>query len=366
MNQQNQTEDDVRPKTRKVYIVDNDVTGIRYTTQWTDFVPQEIKSWGYEVEIIKGHPNPNWRYGHLNVFQSLSSLYSNSGNLIRYKHIPDDAIFIFPNARSPLVLALNEYKCLKGLDWKFLAFWDEGIYYTYLNFKSNMYYGKYKGYYDWSLKYERFISVCYDYNLINNEHQYGHYTRNLINNRTGEVRICSNPFSSLYEFSKKQVQNEKTDLILCITRPLSEHDVSLFVNLRKIYPQYEFALCYEKNYTITEHYRMLARAKIVISHSAKEANPFPIWEALMFGCIPLIPNTQINKMFFGTEYTFPRKILIPPFLNYIKSRHLIHDKITGYMENYLDYHEQIPILCKNVHDRYYNSNDLKTLLNEII
>jgi len=247
--------------------------------------------------------------------------------------------------------------------WAFIGFWDEGIYYTYLNFKSNMYYGKYKGYYDWSLRLEKFVAACYNYNLINNSHQLEHYTRQLTKKKDAAI-LCSNPFSSLYEFSKKQVC-EKTDLIVCITRPQSQHDIFLFSNLRKIYPNYEFVLCYEKNYSITEHYRLLSRAKIVISHSAKEANPFPIWEALMFGCIPLIPDTRINKLFFGTEYLFPRKILIPPFLNYVKSRHFIHDKIIGYMENYLDYSEQIPILCKNVHDKYYNSQQLKNLLDGI-
>ena len=349
---------------KKVFIVDNDVTGVRYTSQWTDFVPQEIKSWGYDVEIIKGHPNPNWKYGYLNNFLSVASLYNNAGQLIQNKHIPYNAIFIFPNARHPLVLALNEYKTLKGLEWRFIGFWDDGIYYTYLNFKSNMYYGKYKGYYDWSLKFEKFLSACYDYNLVNNEHQLEHYNRFLAASKGGETILCPNPFSSLYEFSKKQ-EIEKTDLIVCITRPNSDHDIRLFTNLKKIYPEYDFVLCYEKNYSIIEHYRLLSKAKIVISHSAKEANPFPIWEALMFGCIPLIPDTKVNKLFFGNDYTFPRKILIPPFLNYIKARHFMHDKIKGYMENYLDYSEQIPILCKKVHDKYYDSNQLKILLNTI-
>lgn len=348
---------------RKVFIVDNDVTGVRYTTYWSDFVPKEIKSWGYDVEVIKGHPNPNWKYGYHNNFLSVASLYNNAGQLIINRHVPDDAIFIFPNARHPLVLALTEYKCLYKKNWKFLGFWDDGIYYTYLNFKSNMYYGKYKGYYDWSLKFEKFLSACYDINLINNEHQLAHFKR-FLNNAKANIQICPNPFSYLYEYAKKQI-TEKSDLIVCITRPSSQHDINLFVNLRKIYPEYDFVLCYEKNWSIIEHYRLLSKAKIVISHSAKEANPFPIWEALMFGCIPLIPDTNINKLFFGNTYTFPRKILIPPFLNYIKARHFMHDKIKGYMENYLDYSEQIPILCKDVHDKYYSSEGLKQILCKI-
>lgn len=344
----------------KVFIVDNDVTGIRYAAQWTEFVPKEIKSWGYDVSVINGHPNPNWKYGYINQFQSVSALYGNTAQLIRNKHMPNDAIFIFPNARSPLVLALKEYSTLYQKNWKFIGFWDEGIYYTYLNYKSNMYYGKYKGYYEWSLKFEKFLSSAYDINLINNEYQLTYWNRILAKNKA-TAELCPNPFSSLYNFSKT-IPQEKSDTIVCITRPLSDHDVSLFTNLKKIYPNYDFILAYEKNHNMETHYRILSKAKIVFSHSAREANPFPIWESLMFGCIPLMPDTYINRLFFGEDYTFPRKILIPPFLNYVRARHTVHDKIVGYMENYLDYSEMIPILADKVHEKYYSSEGLKNIL----
>ena len=349
---------------KKVFIIDNDVTGLRYTTQWTDFVPQEIRSWGYSVDIIKGHPNPNWRLGYHNNFMSLSALYNNIGQLHQNGHIPNDAIFIIPNARTPIGLALNELRSLASdgkRNWKIIAFWDEGIYYTYLNFKSNMYYGKYKGYYDWSLKFEKFLSSCYDINLVNNEYQLEHFNRHLGNNKAN-VQLCPNPFSSLYDFAKKQPEPEKNDIIVCITRPLSEHDSRLFFHLKDVYPQYDFIRCYEKNYDIMSHYRTLSRAKIVISHSAKEVNPFPIWEALLFGCIPLIPDSKINKLFFGYDYLFPRQLLAPPFINYVKGRHFILDKIEGYMENYADYTEMLPTLAETIHNKYYSSQPLKEIL----
>lgn len=349
---------------RKVFIIDNDVTGLRYTTQWEDFVPKEIASWGYETAIVNGHPNPNWRLGYINNFKAYGYLNHNISHLIHNFHVPDDSIFIFANARNPLILQLKEYSDQKGLDYKFIGYWDEGIYYTYVNFASHMYYGKYKGKYEWSLKFEKFLSSCYDYNIINNEYQMKYFKR-IVGHRAKHVLLGPNPFSSLYKYIQSYPKDEKYDLIACITRPMSDHDKYLFYNMRKIYPQYDFVMCYEKNSDMTEHYRLLSKAKIVFSHAAREVNPFPIWEAVAFNCIPLIPNSNINELFFGRQYIFPRKILIPPFLNYIKARHFVHDKIQGYMENYLDYSEHLPILSDDLHNRYYNSEHLKLLLKEI-
>lgn len=350
---------------RKVFILDNDVTGVRYNTQWSDFVPDEVTSWGYNCEVIKGLQNPQFGKGLINNFRSEANLANNFSFLLQNGHIPNDAIFIFPNARNPLILLINELKFLNKTDYKFIGFWDEGMYYTYLNWKSNFYYGKYKGDYNWSLKYEKFLSSCYDYNLINNEHQLEHFNRHLAGNKSKNVRLCPNPFSSIYNYSA-QKEFIKENLIISIARNGSEHDKFLFYNMRKIFPEYEFVLAYEKKHNIIEHYRLLSKAKVIISHSARESNPFPIWEAMCFGCIPLIPNTKINRMMFNMdEFTFPRKILIPPFLNYIKNRHLIFDKIKGYINLYDDYLEQVNLIKESAYLKYFNSDGLKQILKEI-
>lgn len=350
---------------RKVYIVDNDVTGMRYNTQWSDFVPDEINEWGFECEVIKGLQNPQYGKGYFNIFRSQAILSNNFAFLIENKHIPDDAIFIFPNARNPLILLLNEYKHFAKKNYKCIGFWDEGIYYTYLNFRSNFYYGKWKGNYEWSLKYEKMLTACYDYNLINNSYQLNHFNRHLNKAKANNLRLCGNPFSSIYNYSKT-INPVKSDLIVSIARMNSDHDRFIFSNLRKLYPQYEFVLAYEKKFNIIEYYRLLSKAKVVISHSAKESNPFPIWEAMLFGCIPLVPNTIINRMMFdGDSFTFPRKILIPPFLTYIKNRHLILDKLEGYINLYDDYLEQVKYVREKTHNEWFNSNDLKNILIEI-
>ena len=111
---------------RRVYIVDNDVTGARYNTQWSDFVPEEVKSWGYDCVVIQGLQNAIPNKGFFNNFRSEAILANNvafllSGNETR---IPEDAIFIFPNARNPLVLLLSEMNYLNNTNYKFIGFWD--------------------------------------------------------------------------------------------------------------------------------------------------------------------------------------------------------------------------------------------------
>ena len=68
---------------------------------------------------------------------------------------------------------------------------------------------------------------------------------------------------------------------------------------------------------------------------------------------------------FGMEFTFPRKILVPPFLNYIKNRNLIFDKFKGYMNMYEDYLENVNVIKDVVYEKYFTSEGLKNILNEV-
>ena len=77
-------------------------------------------------------------------------------------------------------------------------------------------------------------------------------------------------------------------------------------------------------------------------------------------CVPVLPDIPVYKEMFNEDYLYPEIVLKPPYLNYIRNREKIHEKVWNSVENYVSYDIQSEL--KRIHDTYYDSKHLKQLL----
>ena len=280
-------------------------------------------------------------------------------------------IVIFPNARDHVASLLHEYRIIKKLNLTLIGIWTDGTYHAESSLQARM---KGKNQIDrvennaWLSRLERMLISCYDYNLINVTSTVKRFSDEykLKGNKRSHVESIRLPFSNASKIIKAYVQDEghvKEDLIAVNTTPESIFNERVYKLLQEDLPDYRFVNFHEHEFNSAEYYRLLSKAKILISFNETDANPYNVYEAMLMGCCPILPNIEIYKKMFNENWLYNKKILKPPMLNYLRMGQEIHEKIRLIENNSLYYNMEEDI--KRIDEQYFNSEDLKNILNKI-
>ena len=84
--------------------------------------------------------------------------------------------------------------------------------------------------------------------------------------------------------------SEKKDLILFPHRNAPEKQLNIFEDLQKELPQYNFINCQEHKLNKKEYHKLLGEAKMVFSANLQETLGISVYEGLVVGAIPLVPD----------------------------------------------------------------------------
>ena len=60
----------------------------------------------------------------------------------------------------------------------------------------------------------------------------------------------------------------------------------------------------EHNFSKEEYYKLLSRAKVVVSFALQENFGFSILEACYLGCIPVVPNRLVYPELYSEKYLY--------------------------------------------------------------
>lgn len=96
----------------------------------------------------------------------------------------------------------------------------------------------------------------------------------------------------------------KEKIIVFNGRNVDEKQPYLFDLLKKRLPQYTYINTQLLNLNKKEYYKVLSRAKVVVSFALQENFGYGIQEAVALGCIPIVPNRLAYKEQFGKEYRY--------------------------------------------------------------
>jgi glycosyltransferase involved in cell wall biosynthesis len=156
----------------------------------------------------------------------------------------------------------------------------------------------------------------------------------------------------------------KDDIVIMNTSPESIHDIKIFDALQQEMPQFQFININDRSLTQPEYQRLLARSKVVLSLNRTDTDPYTILESMALGSIPILPDLPLYSEMFNNEWLYSNISLKPPYLNFIRNREEIIQKIWNSVENYLNYNLQNEV--QEITNTYYNSKDLKQILCKLI
>jgi len=347
---------------KRIYIFDNSTSGLRYNIQWSKFIPDELQSWGYEVQVISGLELNYHKLGYRGNILNSGALITNLGNLLLESNLTEKSIFIFPEARNPMVIYLNELRQMYDLDITIIGWWNDHTFNTDGNIRKQ--FSRRKR--DWTVKVDRALMSAYDYNMCYTDRQYKVLSYN--NRHEKNIYKCCLPLSSIngenvdrllgYDYTKE-------DRIIINTNFNNRYDPDFIKTLQLLYKDYEFHVVHEQNLTYKEYYQIVRKSKLCINVNQTDTTPWSIYENLVLGAIPILPATELYTHIFSEKQClfFKKHLMKKPYIKYMRNTEHITEYVKRLLTDYDDMYAQLDI--QSIHDAYFNSNDLKQILNEL-
>jgi hypothetical protein len=345
-----------------IHIIDYVNTDVKHMDHWQTVVPHALEREGYEVNVIGGTDlalaRTDWNL--LGEMYYKTSQFQNLYEEIITNNVSDGDIFIVGDAWNPTSIAFKYIQLVMGLDVTVIGMWRDGIYDKYSKVRTGLL-AKPKR---WAKTFERSLYDSYDFNcFISEEHRKRFLTRYHLK-YTDRGIVTGLPYGGLVDIASGYNDVEKEDIIVLPHDAVDTGQRDIFKALRNYLSEYTFIDCHELRLNSSEYYSILNRAKAVMAINLSESDPTNMYEAMLFGCIPIVPDALIYADLLPERFWYPSHYTQPPFLNFVRGRDFMHERVRDVIDNYESYAEELHIV-DGLGDKYFNNEPLIGLLKRI-
>jgi len=318
-----------------IHIVDIEAVDTRYTKQWKDFLPKQLRrATNEDVVVISGGETPQattpgafLNFGGTNVYKSKQ--LEQIGEMFCKGEVNDGDYFLYTDAWNPTVIQLKYMAELLGVDIRIGGLWHAGSY------DPHDFLGRLIGDKPWVRHAEQSMYECFDDNFYASEFHIDLFAESLDIDDDKTHRVGW-PMEYLKNSLDSYKGMEKRDLILFPHRVAPEKQVDIFRDLAEQLPEYEFVVCQERELTKNEYHNLLGEAKLVFSANLQETLGISWYEGALVDAIPMVPDRLSYTEMAVPEFKYP-SVWTEDFASYRTHRGELVAKIRDYMENYDDY-----------------------------
>ena len=321
-----------------IYIVDIEAVDTRYTKQWKDYLPKQLRhATNNEVVVISGGDTPQattpgafLNFGGTNVYKSKQ--LEQIGEMFCKGKVEDGDYFLYTDAWNPTVIQLRYMAELLGVDITVGGLWHAGSY------DPQDFLGRLIGDKPWVRHAEMSMYECYDDNFFASEFHIDLFTDTMMDNYDIDMDKAIRvgwPMEYLKGSLDSYKGMEKRDLILFPHRVAPEKQVEIFRDLAQRLPQYEFVVCQEQSLTKNEYHNLLGEAKMVFSANLQETLGISWYEGALVDAIPMVPDRLSYTEMALPEFKYPSE-WTENYDAYLHNRDKVIAQIVNYMENYED------------------------------
>jgi hypothetical protein len=333
-----------------IYIVDIEAVDTRYTKQWKDYLPKQLRhATNSDVVVISGGETPQattpgafLNFGGTNVYKSKQ--LEIIGEKFCNGEIKDGDYFLYTDAWNPTVIQLRYMAELLGVNIRIGGLWHAGSY------DPHDFLGRLIGDAAWVRYAEKSMYHTYNDNFFATDFHIEMFLRTLfaedpwiddwideaLNGEEERITRVGWPMEYLKDSLVTYSGMDKRNLILFPHRIAPEKQVEIFRDLKEHLPEYEFVVCQEQQLSKNEYHNLLGEAKMVFSANLQETLGISWYEGALVNAIPMVPDRLSYSEMALTEFTYPSE-WTEDWSSYVKYRGEIVNKIRDYMENYDDY-----------------------------
>ena len=343
-----------------IYIVDIEAVDTRYTKQWKEYLPKQLKrATKKDVKVISGGEVPQattpgafLNFGGTNIYKSKQ--LEQIGEMFCAGTVKDGDYFLYTDAWNPTVIQLRYMAELLGVSIRIGGLWHAGSY------DPQDFLGRLIGAKSWVRNAEASMFACYDDNFFATDFHIDLFKQSF-EPALDQISRVGWPMEYLKNSLKSYKNMEKRDLIVFPHRIAPEKQPEIFKDLAESMPEYEFVMCQEHNFTKNEYHNLLGEAKLLFSANLQETLGISWYEGALVGALPMMPDRLSYSEMALLPFKYPSNWTID-WKNYISNREVVKERVIDYMENYKSY---LPSLNKQVEElngAYFSCNELLKVL----
>jgi hypothetical protein len=301
-----------------VYIVDIEAVDTRYTKQWKEHLPRQMRQAGMDVIVITGGEVPQattpgafLNFAGTNNYKSQQML--EISRMFAMGDIKDGDYFLYTDAWNPTVIQLRYMAELLGIKIKIGGLWHAGSY------DPNDFLGRLIGDAPWVRSAEHSMFNCYDHNFFATRFHVNMFAENLLEleplfeddaadlliGSNSTVRIVAWPMEYLRDVLAPYANTPKKQKIIFPHRLAPEKQVEIFRDLAREMPEYEWFVAQDHSLTKHEYHTHLAESKIVFSANLQETLGISMYEGALVGAYPLVPDRLSYREMWEAANAYP-------------------------------------------------------------
>jgi len=313
-----------------IYVIDSSSPDAPFRNEWSTVFPDMIKDAGYPVEVVSSDDVFIYRHIFDGVFQYKMHQFTKIHDLIVSNKITNGDVLIFTDAWN-LMAPTVKYLCdIHDVKITLIGIWTNGVfdpdslvrYQTVLSEKK------------WLASYERGLMYTYDYNCFFDADSLNKFLQKYVRKADASSIITGYPLSTVRNSIDFVIEEKKDAIMLC--EVITEKDQNEILQAFKNYfVDYEFIFPTLHKFNRRQYIDGLKRSKILFSATHFENNPYYVYEGMLYGCVPIVPDRSVFAKLLPEKYRYPSYITSPPFMNFIRGREILH----GILQNVLFYYD---------------------------
>jgi hypothetical protein len=309
-----------------LYLIDIEAVDTRYTKQWKEHLPSQLRKNSIETIVITGGEVPQattpgafLNFAGTNNYKAQQML--EISRMFAMGDIKDGDYFLYTDAWNPTVIQLKYMAELLGIKIRIGGMWHAGSY------DPQDFLGRLIGDVPWVRNAEASMFYCYDDNFFATRFHSNMFLRNLLGVETlfGEdetdewcntthldkdkIKIVGWPMEYLKDIMAPYANIPKKNKIIFPHRLAPEKQVEIFRDLAAAMPEYEWFVAQDQSLTKHEYHTHLAESRIMFSANLQETLGISAYEAALVGTMPMLPSRlSYNEMwthdgFYPSEWT---------------------------------------------------------------
>lgn len=281
--------------------------------------------------------------------------------------IVDGDIFIFGNAWNYIAVPLSYFRDEYGVDIKLVGFWGNSMF----NPHSPMYQRFLRKNRSTAKYLERSLYECYDLNCFLSGKQFTKFEEffgeKLV--KSSKFSITGYPFGYLKDEISKRKDIKKSDTLIMPYYLPTVDDHFYYEGLSGSQPmqKYKFVHAYKTHNHRDRYLDVLAESKILFCFQRFEYNPVLIWEGMLAGVVPMVPDIGIFSDMLPEQYHYPESLAVisnrNKLLNVVRRRIQMEMHIIDIMDNYKARTKGLANEAEMMGKKYYNNTKLINIIN---
>jgi glycosyltransferase involved in cell wall biosynthesis len=342
----------------RVYIVDIEAVDTRYTKQWKEHLPIQMREAGLDVVKISGGdvpmattPGAFLNFAGTNNYKAQQMI--EISREFAFGNIKDGDYFLYTDAWNPTVIQLKYMAELLGVKIRIGGLWHAGSY------DPHDFLGRLIGNKPWVRNAERSMYDCYDDNFFATQFHLDIFLQTLFDFPFEDAvdpkcHIVGWPMEYLPKVMQPYDTVQKKNKIIFPHRIAPEKQVEIFKDLAASMPEYEWFIAQEHNLSKDEYHKHMAESKVMFSANLQETLGISAYEAALVGTYPMVPDRLSYTEMWEEKY--PNR-WVTSWKAYQDNKGYLMQFIRNTMERN-DLYEKSKEMANQTGDKFFNGKEL--------